>query len=142
MSFHLKMIRYYLLLAKSIKNGYQSPADIANAKFSPDVLNKEKKDIKPVKKPDLNMSVPLAEKSRDSAIKSQPTKIGVRTMSNDYNTPSSNLRQSLINATSPPADLINANHQKIETRTKKPNLAHLNNTTLMSIDDTTNNGHR
>ena len=33
-------------------------------------------------------------------------------------------------------DLISSNHHKIETRTKKPNIAHLNDTTLMSIDNT------
>lgn len=93
------------------------------------------------------MSVPLAEKSRDSGIKSQPTKIGVRAMSNDYssNNPghNTNVRESIVKSTNqPPADLINQNHHKIETRTKKPNLAHLNNTTLMSIDDSQNPGHR
>lgn len=101
-----------------------SPADLSSSKFTPEVLKKEKKEVKPQKRPDSNISMPLGEKPRDVGVKSQPTKIGTRTMSNDYNTANSNLRQSLINSTSPPADLISSNHHKIETRTKKPNLAH------------------
>ena len=77
---------YYLLLLKAVKNSYSSPADISSPAFVPDVLNKDKKDnLTSSKKVDLNMSVPLANKEKDATIKSQPTKIGTRTMSNDYN---------------------------------------------------------
>lgn len=125
---------YYLLLLKAIKNGYTSPADIASPAFVPDALNKDKKEnLQSSKKVDLNMSVPLANKEKDATIKSQPTKIGTRTMSNDYNA-LNNLNQSKANT--PMNDLISSNHHKIETRTKKPNIAHLNDTTLMSIDNT------
>ena len=80
----------------------------------PDVLNKDKKEGQTSnKKVDLNMSVPLADKPRDSTIKSQPAKIGNRTMSNDYN---AGVNRQAGTSPSPMSDLISSNHHKIETR--------------------------
>lgn len=82
----------------------------------PDILNKDKnkESQSSTKKVDLNMSVPLADKPRDNTIKSQPAKIGNRTMSNDYNA-TSNVRQTGTSP-GPMSDLISSNHHKIETR--------------------------
>ena len=42
----------------------------------------------------------------------------------------------------PPSAIINQNHNIIEKRTRKPNIAKLNNTTMVSIDDGRSRGRR
>lgn len=151
---HNKMTTlYYLLILKASKNGYISPADINNTSFIPKLLNpikegdpKERERSLNVRdrlnqsfNPDRNESRPRQRELSESRVPAE------RQATNDEaSSPSRDKRYSRHDyrketTKPPPQEFVTKTHQRIENKTKKPNLARLNNTTF---DENSQMGNR
>lgn len=128
---------YYLLMLKASKTGHLSPADVNNPNFTPELLNpvqkEERREVSQDKSPinqsrsdsvtkrreerDLSESRAAEKKKEDSLTPSRAD----RKPPNDY-------RKDVL--TKPSLDYVTKTHMKIENKTRKPNLARLNNTTF------------
>lgn len=141
---HNKMTTlYYLLMLKAAKSGYVSTADVNNPTFMPELLNPgardDKRDASMDQKDKLNYSY---QQSRSESIQKQRELSESRAIKErqkdkeDSLTPNRGRRDPTAK---PSADFVTKTHQKIENKTKKPNIARLNNTTF---DENSQMGNR
>lgn len=137
---HNKMTTlYHLLMLKASKGGYVSSADINNPTFLPKLLNapKEPEKEKPQNPGDrLNQSfnpdrdrIESRNRQRELSESRPPLENSLATDSpiRDKRYSKHDYRKEVAR---PPAEFVTKTHQKIENKTKKPNLARLNNTTF------------
>lgn len=135
---HNKMTTlYHLLMLKASKGGYVSSADINNLTFLPKLLNGPKepeKDKSQFPGDRLNQSFnPDRIESRNRHRELSETRPAIENSLVDES-PIRDKRYSKHDyrkeVARPPAEFVTKTHQKIENKTKKPNLARLNNTTF------------
>lgn len=150
---HNKMTTlYYLLMLKASKNGYVSPADINNPNFVPKLLNSTKEEktnerdnsLNPRERlnqsfnPDRNESrARQRELSESRPPLERITKEEMASPSRDKRYSKHDYRKETTKP--PPQEFVTKTHQRIENKTKKPNLARLNNTTF---DENSQMGNR
>lgn len=124
-------------MLKAAKSGYQSPADVNSPSFVPELLHPvrdERRDISTEKlnhsynnsrsesrQRDVSETRPAERRREDSSL--TPTR-GDR---DKIPGKKDNRRQEVGK---PSAEFVTKTHQRIENKTKKPNLARLNNTTF------------
>lgn len=145
---------YHLLMLKAAKNGYVSPADINNPNFMPKFLHSGKEETLVAK--DRDKSAGPGERLNQSfnpdraELKSRPRDLSEsrpaieRKPVEESSSPARDKRYSRNDyrkepVKQPPQEFVTKTHQKIENRTKKPNLARLNNTTF---DENSQMGNR
>lgn len=151
---HNKMTTlYYLLMLKASKNGYISPADINNTSFIPKLLNPIKEGDPKERERSLNVRDRLNQSFNPDRNESRPRQRELsesrapaeRQATNDEtSSPSRDKRYSRHDyrketTKPPPQEFVTKTHQRIENKTKKPNLARLNNTTF---DENSQMGNR
>lgn len=151
---HNKMTTlYYLLMLKASKNGYISPADINNTSFIPKLLNPIKEGDSKERERSLNVRDRLNQSFNPDRNESRPRQRELsesrapaeRQATNDeISSPSRDKRYSRHDyrketTKPPPQEFVTKTHQRIENKTKKPNLARLNNTTF---DENSQMGNR
>lgn len=135
---HNKMTTlYYLLLLKAVKGGYESSADINNPGFVPELLfpdrapkggnvsqpqSRSESTNKPREMSETRIPLDSSVKKKEEA---QAPKEKEREREKKHS--KYNYRQGVDK---PSEEFVTKTHQKIEDRTKKPNLARLNNTTI------------
>lgn len=143
---HNKMTTlYYLLMLKMAKTGYQSPADVNNPLFCPEVLApKRDKDLRDQSVDRSRMNRSQNHSRSDSISKANPREMSETRIPDKKPLPDSLSGQpssasraertrhisSKARETRPPAEFVTRTHQRIENKTKAPNLARLNNTTF------------
>lgn len=146
---HNKMTTlYHLLMLKASKGGYSSTADINNPVFNPKLLNAPKESEKDkAQNPGerLNQSfnpdkerIESRNRQRELSESRPPLENSLVTDSpiRDKRYSKHDYRKEVAR---PPAEFVTKTHQKIENKTKKPNLARLNNTTF---DENSQMGNR
>ena len=135
---HNKMTTlYHLLLLKASKGGYISTADVNNSNFMPKLLNAPKDSEKEKSQTPgerLNQSfnpdrIENRSRQRELSESRAPVDTSVNNDSplRDKHYSKHDYRKEVAR---PPAEFVTKTHQKIENKTKKPNLARLNNTTF------------
>lgn len=157
---HNKMTTtYYLLLLKAINAGYISPADINNPNFRLKLLDgveerieepidpeeaRKRREIEDLKKfkaqMDKDQKLNTISNKNEEPSQTQPD-IFKRDINHLHERERKKEHVKITRGSGrnpeedPPSALINKNHNIIEKRTRKPNIAKLNNTTVMSIED-------
>lgn len=127
-------------MLKAAKGGYQSPADVNSQHFVPEVIS-GKEGNRGVSVERQNMSFNNIQSRSESVNKPRDTsenRIVADRRREDSSTPNRGERDKKIPKDEyrrdpigkPSSDFVAKTHLKIENKTKKPNIARLNNTTI------------